>query len=439
MKKVLTLLLALVMVLSLTACVASQPTTGSKNDPTKPTTAPTNKPTEPTTAPTVPTTAPTEPESNDEIVVVDNENFTVKVAGITSDEENYILTLYIENKGTVLLSFTFNNVITNNYVCPDISMYADVAAGENYTDSLIIPRTTLDRNGITDPAKLEFNLYVMNGETWADLFNENCTVYPQGEGSYVDDGGYNAQEGDTVLVDNDSVTVIVIGYEPENEMGYVVNLYVANKSDKSLLVAAEDVLVNDLVFDPWWSVEVPAGKRCVSQMIWYGDQFTTYGIGDITKIDFDLSAKDNTDPESPEFAGVHCALYPMGEEAYKPFERPEQDTDVVLMDNEYVTIIATSIGIDANGDYTMVLYMQNKADSNVFIKPTNVCLNGVEIDPWWGATVTAGKATFGSISWFAFALEENSITSVETITMTVTVFDELGENTFVSEDITINP
>ena len=439
MKKVLTLLLALVMVLSLTACVASQPTTGSKNDPTKPTTAPTNKPTEPTTAPTVPTTAPTEPESNDEIVVVDNENFTVKVAGITSDEENYTLTLYIENKGTVLLSFTFGNVTANNYVCPDISMYADVAAGENYTDSLIIPRTTLDRNGITDPAKLEFNLYVMNGETWADLFNENCTVYPQGEGSYVDDGGYNAQEGDTVLVDNDSVTVIVTGFDPENEMGYTMNLYVLNKTALNLTFAMENVTVNELMFDPFWSTDVPAGKRAHCSVTWYGTEMTDYNIGDVTMINFDLTAKDPMDWEAADLAGVSTTVYPMGEDAAKPFERPEQDTDVVLMDNEYVTIIATSIGLDADGNYTMVLYMQNKADSNVFIKPTNVCLNGVEIDPWWGATVTAGKATFGSISWFAFALEENSITSVETITMTVTVFDELGENTFVSEDITINP
>ena len=318
-------------------------------------------------------------------------------------------------------------------------MYCDVNGRESVTCELMIPRTVLDTNGIAEPTKIEFNLYVMNGDTWADLYNENCTVYPIGEENHVDDGGYTAQEGDTVLVDNDSCTVIVTGFDPNNELGYVVNLYVANKTDKSLLIGAEGVTVNDLMFDPWWSVEVAAGKRCISQMIWYGNEFATYGIGDITKIDFALTAKDPMDWESPDFAGVHCTLYPMGEEAYKPFERPAQETDIVLMDNEFVTVIATQIGLDADGNYTMVLFIQNNCDSNVFVKPNSVCLNGIEIDPWWGINVDAGKGTFGAISWFISDLEFNGITSVETITMTLNIFDELGENTFASEQITVNP
>ena len=84
-------------------------------------------------------------------------------------------------------------------------------------------------------------------------------------------------------------------------------------------------------------------------------------------------------------------------------------------------------------------FLENHADVNVFIKPSTVCLNGIEMDPWWGTTVTAGKATFGSIMWFGGDLEYNGITAVETITMTMSIFDEFGEETFVAEELVINP
>jgi len=440
MKKVLTLLLTFVMVLSLAACVNNpQTTTGSKNDPTtKPSTGATTKP---TTAPTVPTTAPTEPDHGDEnaIVLVDNDNFTLKLLSIASDADAYTMNVYVENKTAALLSFSINNISANDYVCPDIFVFWDLEGQKNVTDVISIDRAILDRNGIADPTKVEFYLSVMNGQTWEEIFTNTCVIYPQGEDNHVDDGGYTAKDGDTVLVDNEHCTVIVTSYDPENEFGYTMNLYVYNKADKNLYFSMENVTINGLMLDPWWSVEVAAGKRSHCTVTWSGTEMTDYNIGDVTMIGFDLSAIDSTDWESPDFADVTCMVYPMGEDAAKPFERPAQETDIVLMDNEYVTIIATNIGLDADGNYTMVLYIQNNSDSNVFLKPTNVCLNGIEIDPWWGITVTAGKATFGSISWYAFALEENSIASVETITMTMSVFDELGITTFISEEITINP
>lgn len=438
MKKALALLLATVMLLSLAACgVENQPTTGNKKDPATAPTTPTTQPTTPTTKPTEPT-EPSKPEDNS-TVIAENDSFVLKVLSVTSDAESYTLALYMENKSAATLSLNVSNVSANDYVCPDIFMYCDLAAGQNATDVLTIERAVLDRNGITDPTKVEFSLFVMDAVSWAEVYNASCAYYPMGEENHVDDGGYTAKEGDTVLVDNESCTVIVTGYEPDNALGYTMNLYILNKTALNLTFSLNNVTVNGLMLDPWWSTEMAAGKRAHCSVTWFGSEMTDYNIGDVTMISFGLSALDATNWEAADLAGVTATVYPMGEEAAKPFERPSAETDIVLMDNEYVTIIATSIGTDADGNYTMVLYMQNKAWQNIFIKPSNVCINGIELDPWWGATVTAGKATFGSISWFASDFEYNGITAVETITMTVSVFDEFGMETFVTEDITIHP
>ena len=439
MKKLLALLLTLVMVLSLVACGASEPTTGKKDPTTKPTTAPTNKPTDPTTVPTEPATAPTEPEVDSNLVSVDNDSFTFRVLSASGDADCYMLTVSAHNKTSALLSFTISNISTNDYVCPDIFVYMDIDAGTEMTEVIRIERTVLDRNGITEPGKVEFNLSAMECTTWTEVYNDACTVYPQGEDSYVDDGGYSAKEGDTVVVDNDRVTVIVTGYEPNNEMGYTVNLYILNKTDVTLTFSMNNVTVNGLMLENYWSADVAAGKRAHCSATWYGTEMTDYNIGDVTMIGFDLSAIDATDWEATDLAGASVTVYPMGEDAAKHFERPEQDTDVVLMDNEYVTITATSISMDADGNFNMVLYIENHADITLFVKPNTVCINGLEKDPYWGATVSAGKATFSTISWYAFALQESDITAVDTISMIMNVFNSDASETFVTEEITITP
>lgn len=428
MKKALAILLAFVLVLGLAACGNSQPTTAGKNDPT-------NKPATPSTVPTPPSAPSTNGDA--ENVVVDNDNFTLKFVSTSTDETSYILSVSVVNKTDSTLSFTLNNVSANDYVCPDIYTFIDVEGKQETDWEIFIDRAVLDRNGVADPAKIEFTLEAADSVMWETIYKDICVIYPHGENSYVDDGGYSAKEGDTVLVDNDSFTVIITGYEPENENGYTMNMYIMNKTAQNLTFALENVTVNGLMLENYWSSDVAAGKRAHCSATWYGTEMSDYNLGEVTMIGFDLTAKDPNDGEAVDHAGISATVYPMGEAAAKPFERVEQETDIVLMSNEYVTITATSIGMDADGNYVAVLFLENHSDVKVYIIPTGVCLNGVELDLRWGATVSAGKATFGSITWFGDDLTFNGITTVETITMTITVYDENAEESFIAEDITI--
>ena len=434
MKKVLTLLLALVMVLSLTACVASQPTTGSKNDPTKPTTAPTNKPTEPTTAPTQP-----EEIVFPETVIAETDDCTFKIVSIDTDMFGYTLKVYMENKSSVTQMFSMSDVTVNNYMC-DPFWACEVSAGLKQNSEVTFSYTDLERNGITTPTKIEFKLTIYDSEGWdaKEFFAETCTIYPQGEDKYVDDGGYTAQEGDTVLVDNENCTVIVTGYENNEIWGFEMHLYILNKSDKSLTFAANGLTVNDLMLDPWWYTSVAAGMRSHCYITWMGD-LETYEVGEVTKINFQLSATDPTSLDGLDYAAADCTVYPMGEAAYQSYQRAPQDTDVVLLDNEYVTV--TVIGIDPEGimGYTVNLFIQSKSDMNLRVDADDVSVNGFEMDPWWATTVNAGKCVYSSISWFTGDLEFNGITAVEAITMTLKVYDEEAWEPFTSDAVTINP
>lgn len=445
MKKALTLLLVFVMVLSLVAC-DNDPltTTGSKKDPTtKPSTGTTTVPT--TTPATAPSTAPTTPKEDGDIgyaetVIVDNNHCTFKVMSITVDDVYYTLKVYIENKTSVTQMFSLSGVTVNDYMV-DPFWAVELGAGLNKVDEIFFLRSDLEYNGITDPTKIEFYLSVYDYDSWdaASFVGDVFTVYPLGEEAHVDDGGYTAQDGDIVLVNNENCTVIVTGFDPENMWGYTMNLYILNKTDKNLTFSMNDVTVNDLMLDPWWSMEVAAGKRSHSPVVWMGTEMTDYNIGDVTKISFALTAMDWSDWESVDLAGVSTTIYPMGEEAAASYQRPAQDTDIILLDNEYVTVTVT--GIDAEGllGYTVMLYVQSKSDIALRVDADDVSVNGFILDPYWAVELIPGKSTYSSMSWFAGDLEFNGITTVETITMTLKVYDEEAWEPFTSDTVTINP
>ena len=459
MKKALTLLLALVMVLSLVACsTANQTTTGSKNDPTtKPTTGNTTvpgttaQPTEPTqhptTAPTEP--APTEPApsnpiepDNDfnEIVIVDNAHCTFKIVDITADSMYYNLKVYLENKSSVTQMFSWNAVTVNNYMI-DPFWACDLGAGNNTYSEISFLLSEFESNGIVEATKIEFTMHIYDYDSWdaQDFFNEVCTIYPLGEDAFVDDGGYTAQEGDIVLVDNEHVTAIVTNFDPNGFWGYTMHLYLENKTSTNLTFSANDVTINNLMLDPWWATEVAAGKRTHCEVFWFSSDFDKYQITEVTIIDFFLSASDPMDWESADLANTHCTVYPMGEEAAKCYDRTELDTDIVLLDNEYVTITIVSLGYDEYMSYVMELFIESKVDYTVRISAEQVTLNTSEIDPWWAATVSGGKCVYSTISWFGSDLEFYGITIVESISMNMQIFDEEAWEPFITQDVIVNP
>ena len=62
-------------------------------------------------------------------------------------------------------------------------------------------------------------------------------------------------------------------------------------------------------------------------------------------------------------------------------------------------------------------------------------------DPFWAASVGAGKVAFSTMSWSDSKLEENGITTVEEIEMNFKIKDSenwLADAIF-SEAITLNP
>lgn len=116
-----------------------------------------------------------------------------------------------------------------------------------------------------------------------------------------------------------------------------------------------------------------------------------------------------------------------------------------IVDNEYCTVILKGTD-DGDGmcGYSLKVYLENKtADKTLLFGMDNTSVNGVMVDPLWGATVAPGKKSNETISWLSTSLEKNNIKAddITQVSFTLNVYDkdDLAADEFVDEEFTIYP
>lgn len=116
-----------------------------------------------------------------------------------------------------------------------------------------------------------------------------------------------------------------------------------------------------------------------------------------------------------------------------------------IVDNEYCTVILKGTD-DRDGmfGYSLKVYLENKtADKTLLFGMDNTSVNGVMVDPLWGATVAPGKKSNETISWLSTSLEKNNIKAddITQVSFTLNVYDkdDLAADEFVDDDFVIYP
>lgn len=150
---------------------------------------------------------------------------------------------------------------------------------------------------------------------------------------------------------------------------------------------------------------------------------------------------DSNDWTADAVAKETIHIYPYGEDKAVNFVREAQDSDNVIIDNDYVSVIVTGYEKDEIWGYTVNLFLLNKTDKNVMFSVDEASVNGFMADPFYATSVSAGKCAFSSMSWSDTTFEENSITEVETIEFKFRAYDEdnWSGDDFANETITLNP
>lgn len=297
-KKLIALTSAGLLIAGLSGCGKSIPETQP------PTTAATTAPTETT----VPTTAPYVFE---ETILVDDENCTFTVTAIENESTlGYTLKVYLENKTDRDLTFSLSNVSVNGYMCDPI-WASTVTAGMKSNENIRFAQEIFDRNGIETVTDIELQLDVYDSNNWdADhLVSDVFTLYPLGEEAYT---LYTRelQDGDRILFDNENCTMIVTGFDPDGIWGYTMNVYLVNKTDKTLMFSVQDAAVNGYMCDPFWAHSIAPGKASNTPITWFPSTLEEAGVTEVETITLPIRVYDSNDWTTPDLLSESFTITP---------------------------------------------------------------------------------------------------------------------------------
>lgn len=246
---------------------------------------------------------------------------------------------------------------------------------------------------------------------------------------------------EVTVLDNELCVIKITGIDPDHIMGYTLKGYFENKSeDKTYAFAVDSATINGIQCDPYFSTEVAPGKKAKDPISFDVGLLEMDEVGDFTDIELNFVVYDSEDWLGEPVAQATAHVYPYGEDKAASFVREIKDTDTVLVDNEYVQIVAVGTLEDEWG-YNVVLYMQNKSDKNLTVSTDEVSVNGYMMDPFFGVDVAAGMCSYDTMNWFASEFDDNDITKVEEIAFKLYVSDtdDWGMDDYVDETIIYCP
>ena len=235
-------------------------------------------------------------------MLVDNELFSITAKSIDEDSEyGYLVNLLIENKSPDK-TYTFG-IQKGQVNGVEVDPYTIIFINPGKKANITVFIENLKEYGIEEYTDIELTVNVTEGKYTYDepyTMSESIHIYPYGKenaGKFV----YEAKAGDQVLVDNEYVTVIYTGDNKENELGYSINLYIVNKTDKDITVSGDDMSINGYMVGADFFKDVSAGKVSLSNIQWYEETFKENDIDEskINDIEFslDIYQTDNTEAE----------------------------------------------------------------------------------------------------------------------------------------------
>lgn len=246
------------------------------------------------------------------ISVVENDSCTIKITGIQPETVwGYGVNVYLENKtqDKKLMFACESGSVNGVQVFPLLS--GEVLPGKKANDRVTF-RVRLPQGEnlgeITDIA-LAFRVYDSEDILADDVAAATAHVYPLGQ-EKATRYSRNPKSTDTLLVDDENMTVSVIGYRMDETWGYTAQLYVENKTQQPLMVSVEEASVNGFMLDPFFATQVEPGACSFRDIAWSKKTLEENGITHVKQIQFTLQAYPADNIFAENILSLPITLYP---------------------------------------------------------------------------------------------------------------------------------
>lgn len=222
-----------------------------------------------------------------------------------------------------------------------------------------------------------------------------------------------------VLWEFDGVKMTATGIDKTSAWGAAVNVLIENDSDTDVGISVDDVIVNDYMLANLDGFTVTAGNKKNGSIDLFRTELQAAGIENIGKIELYMHSYDPETYEEKQSSG--CITITTSDAAAADSSVELEGT--TLFDAEGVKIIGKYVNEDSFWGQAILFYVENNSDHEIIVETEDTAVNGYMIADSLYKHVYAGKKTIGRLYVYSTELEENGITSVDTVQTTFRILD----------------
>lgn len=236
---------------------------------------------------------------------------------------------------------------------------------------------------------------------------------------------------ETVLVDEAGVKITAKSFQEDGMFGPAVKILIENNSDVDLTVQTRDSSVNGYMVETMLSADVVSGKKANDEIVFMASDLEACGIETVADMEFAFHIFTTEDWEDY----LDTAPIQLKTTSAEHYEYTFDDSgDIAYEGNDVKIVVKGLSAADSIFGPSIVVYIENNGDRAVTVQARDVSVNGFMVEPIFSSDVMVGKRDVDTITFMSTELEENEITSIDTVELSFTIFDYEEWDTIVDTD-----
>ena len=266
----------------------------------------------------------------------------------------------------------------------------------------------------------------------SDEEKETNTGTNTGQSTTKDDSSKDTTTSEAVTIENqeifnqNGIVITTNGYKPSSHSDPEIKLIIENNSTQNVTIQTRNSSVNGYMIDFQISCEVAAGKKANGTISISRSELNASGVKAIANIEFNFHIFD-TDTWD---AIVDSDVITLNTSISDTHTQEYDSTGTVLFEDSTVKIISKKL-VEDDYDTEAILYIENNSSQYITVQARDTSINGFMVDPTISTDIAPGKKVVTDMSFSNTDLEENSITSVDSIETSFHVFNTDSLDTIV--------
>ena len=223
-----------------------------------------------------------------------------------------------------------------------------------------------------------------------------------------------------VLWENEACKITALSYESDTIWGDSVKVLAENKSDKTLHIGCDALIVNDYMITDLFVCELAAGKKSNESVSLMSSELNAAGIENVGKIElyfYYYKGDSFTDRVKSDCITIKTSHY-------DDMDTTPNDTGTELYNENGVRIVGKYVNENSFWGAAMLLYIENNSGKNITVTSEELSVNGYMVTEYFYATVYDGKRIIDDLTLSGSDLENNGIETIDEIELKFVIREE---------------